>query len=335
MFSFSKKISVLITLFVLFLSGLVVSSLILNPSSVSAGAPTTKYFQFNFTNNDPAESFIVKVTDQAIADQLIQDLNGPRKLIVSGTVVAGNGGFNHSGTRYFSWSLDPSTIVTGENFIELCDSRPTMVEAEAGSWVGHQYCPWYSHVAAVYDTPPSLTYGEIGVSPRVCYIKPGQTTCSQNVLWSVNYPQSTVQVRVREAGNALFAQAPYGSAVAPWASKSPLHMDLYDGATLKGTTLVQGVDQMPITSPGGLITSSVNPCILQSNGMCTARISWNASAYPNVTITIKEASGALFAAAPYGSQDAPWIYSTGITFELRSNNVVVDSLLVKGVNIAN
>lgn len=108
-----------------------------------------RYFRYVMRGN-ANEWFIVKMTNPATIQQALDDLNGTRSLIVSGIVNSGNKEFNSP----WSWHLDPATIVLGPLFIELCNARPSYVEAHLAEWLGRQYCPWNARVNAVYDTPP-------------------------------------------------------------------------------------------------------------------------------------------------------------------------------------
>jgi hypothetical protein len=78
------------------------------------------------------------------------------------------------------------------------------------------------------------------------------------------------------------------------------------------------------------ITASPNPCTLNAQGTCTAKITWTSQNAPDLQIKIKESPGSLFAAAPSGSQDATWITAPGATFEVWSGGKVIASLNVKG-----
>jgi hypothetical protein len=87
------------------------------------------------------ESFHVSVVDEAViaeAMRRIQEEEGVA--IVIGTLARGDGGFNHP----WSWHLLPMTVRVVDFSIELCDGRPSMVEADVDYWVDtvKQFCPW-------------------------------------------------------------------------------------------------------------------------------------------------------------------------------------------------
>ena len=139
----------------------------LETESISTPATQPKYFLFQF---NPApnsnEDFIVRVENPQLIQQLTDDLKASRRLIISGIVQQGNGGFNHNGVRYWNWYLG-GTLIAGESFIEVCDARPSQVEQDVHNWIGQQYCPWENHVAAVYDFPPPLSEYKPTPTPKI------------------------------------------------------------------------------------------------------------------------------------------------------------------------
>jgi len=88
-----------------------------------------------------------------VINRLLADLNGSRKLIVSGFVTSGNGGFNNNGTINWNWHLDPQKLMVGDAFMEVCDSTPSDIENNLKLWLGKQFCPWGNRVTAVFDAP--------------------------------------------------------------------------------------------------------------------------------------------------------------------------------------
>ena len=90
------------------------------------------------------ERFKVRVTDPQDAAALQQRLSAGQTGVVSGKLVAGNGGFNSP----WSWHLDPATIEVPEVAIELCDGRPSFVEADLPYWLNSvaYFCPWGARV---------------------------------------------------------------------------------------------------------------------------------------------------------------------------------------------
>ncbi len=100
------------------------------------------------------ERFVVRVTNQALLDHMIDICEGhaPQKIVL-GTLRTGNDGYNHdpsSGTVW-SWHLREDSIVLADFAVELCDGVPSFVEGTLEYWhdlVG-EYCPWSSRIVAV------------------------------------------------------------------------------------------------------------------------------------------------------------------------------------------
>ena len=67
-----------------------------------------------------------------------------RQLFALGTLRAGNGKHN------LTWSWHLSDAMLTEAAIELCDGRPSMVEADLNYWLNSvkSFCPWGSYVHA-------------------------------------------------------------------------------------------------------------------------------------------------------------------------------------------
>ncbi len=100
-----------------------------------------------FTVDVAGEVFNVSVTDAAViaeAERRMRDDGGVG--IVIGRLAHGNGGFNQP----WSWHLVPATVQVVDFSIELCDGRPSMVEADLDYWVNtvKQFCPWGGRLVA-------------------------------------------------------------------------------------------------------------------------------------------------------------------------------------------
>jgi hypothetical protein len=91
------------------------------------------------------ERFRVLVRDASVIGALEARLGRGPGRIVSGTLRAGDGGFNAP----WSWHLDPATVELVEVAIELCDGCPSFVEGDLAAWLAvGRYCPWSSEVTA-------------------------------------------------------------------------------------------------------------------------------------------------------------------------------------------
>jgi hypothetical protein len=66
--------------------------------------------------------------------------------VINGELRAGDGGFNAP----WSWHLDPETVHAPDITIELCDGRPSLVEADTAYWIRTvgRFCPWGARVVA-------------------------------------------------------------------------------------------------------------------------------------------------------------------------------------------
>jgi len=86
------------------------------------------------------EMFLVQVTDPDRVSALEARLAAGTEGVISGDLVAGDGGVNAP----WSWHLDPETVEAPDFAIELCDGRPSMVEADLSYWLDTvgRFCPW-------------------------------------------------------------------------------------------------------------------------------------------------------------------------------------------------
>ena len=99
-----------------------------------------------FTIQVSGEQFKVKVEGQAAIAALQSRLDAGTTGVISGKLVRGNGGFNTS----WGWHLDPTTVTAPDLAIELCDGRPSMVQADLDYWIDSvkQFCPWGATVVS-------------------------------------------------------------------------------------------------------------------------------------------------------------------------------------------
>lgn len=95
------------------------------------------------------EEFRVQVTDPEeitrFQARLASGVEGP----ISGELLPGNGGFNHP----WGWHLDPTTVHVADLTMEVCDGRPSMVQADLGYWYDQvgRFCPWGAKVVRQED----------------------------------------------------------------------------------------------------------------------------------------------------------------------------------------
>jgi len=98
------------------------------------------------------ESFHVLLRDSAtIADVESRLAADVWEGIVNGEIAHGDGGFNEP----WSWHMIPETIALADFTIELCDGRPSLVEADLAYWVDTvgRFCPWGGRIVERVNEP--------------------------------------------------------------------------------------------------------------------------------------------------------------------------------------
>lgn len=104
------------------------------------------------TRSAPSEDFIAITTDSSVIAVLDQQLLLPpeqRFKIINGPIAAGNGDHNLD----WSWHFLPSEWEMVDLTIELCDGRPSLIEADLDYWLDTvgQFCPWGAYVVESLD----------------------------------------------------------------------------------------------------------------------------------------------------------------------------------------
>ncbi len=118
----------------------------------SATAPRAPASGAVFVVDVVGERFRVLVRDSGTLAQARRMVAGTEnQKIVTGELTAGTGGFNTG----WSWHLTPGTVAFAEITIELCDGRPSLVEANLAYWLGtvRRYCPWHGRIVAEEPVP--------------------------------------------------------------------------------------------------------------------------------------------------------------------------------------
>ncbi len=89
------------------------------------------------------EEFRIQVTTEAQATDLRARLMRGVRGVISGQLVQG-AGFNAP----WRWHLQPSSVQVADTAIELCDGRPSLIEADLAYWFASvkQFCPWGAKV---------------------------------------------------------------------------------------------------------------------------------------------------------------------------------------------
>jgi len=89
------------------------------------------------------ETFVMRATDPETVRIAHDNLAGRNQRFPAGPLRRGDGGFNAPWT----WHLDPGEVRMVEVAIELCDGRPSYVEAHQADYP--TYCPWGARVVGV------------------------------------------------------------------------------------------------------------------------------------------------------------------------------------------
>ena len=95
------------------------------------------------------ERFLVRVAVDAQVEAFDARLAAGGHTVINGPLVAGDGGFNQP----WSWHLDPDEVHVADLSIELCDGRPSLIEADLPYWFDSvkQFCPWGARIVERVD----------------------------------------------------------------------------------------------------------------------------------------------------------------------------------------
>jgi hypothetical protein len=122
----------------------VLTSVALTGCSESTGPSTNA--TATFLVETASETFVVRVATSAQAQALRARMASGQRGVISGELRAGDGGFNMPRT----WHLDPASVDTPDIAIELCDGRPSYVDADRSYWLNavKRFCPWGAKVVS-------------------------------------------------------------------------------------------------------------------------------------------------------------------------------------------
>lgn len=118
-------------------------------SNPSREATDTQAADFVVTVN--REAFVVRLVkpEQIAIARARADGSKPQG-IVSGKLADGDGGFNRnpSSNKRWTWHLIPESVSFPELAMELCDGRPSDVEANKSHWLNDikMFCPWSAKI---------------------------------------------------------------------------------------------------------------------------------------------------------------------------------------------
>jgi len=125
-------------------------SLLFICTAFSALRAQTRYFEFVTTcgHGDWRDTSFIAATDRiSLIDSVLLELNKPYEIrnFISGTIAAGNAGYNRNATHWFKWHFVPGEWRLAEFAVEVCDGCPyTDVDSDTSYWlrtIGF-FCPW-------------------------------------------------------------------------------------------------------------------------------------------------------------------------------------------------
>lgn len=110
--------------------------------------PSSVTLVFRMRNQPATEEFRYLTTAPELIARAREQMSLPadkRTLFAAGSIAAGNGGHNQP------WSWHFTSLTLTQVSIELCDGRPSMVEAGLDYWLNtvKSFCPWGSYLHAV------------------------------------------------------------------------------------------------------------------------------------------------------------------------------------------
>jgi hypothetical protein len=94
----------------------------------------------DFVVDVAGERFVLRTTNADTIRLATENLQGGNRRFPSGPRLDGGGGFNAP----WSWHLDPDRTQMVEAAIEVCDGKPSYVEAHQADFP--TYCPWAGRI---------------------------------------------------------------------------------------------------------------------------------------------------------------------------------------------
>lgn len=102
---------------------------------------------FRILSSDASgETFHVLILDPAVIAEADSLVGRGNVKIVNGRLARSDGGFNQP----WSWHMVPETVEFVDTAIEVCDGRPSDIEADLDYWIDTvaRFCPWGTQVVA-------------------------------------------------------------------------------------------------------------------------------------------------------------------------------------------
>lgn len=112
------------------------------------------YYEVGY-KGDPADwrdsSFVVATSDTILIAKIQMQLAMPvaQRQLVSGRLVAGNGGYNKNSTHLFKWRFKEDDWNLADASIEISDGRPyNDVDMNLNYWLNtvKRFSPWGSYI---------------------------------------------------------------------------------------------------------------------------------------------------------------------------------------------
>lgn len=116
------------------------AAILLAALMVGCSSPTEPGETADFVVSVSGETFVLRLTDPETIRLADENRRGGNSKFPLGPLRAGNGGFNGS----WSWHFDPAQTRFVDLAIEVCDGRPSYVEAHLSEFP--TYCPWGARV---------------------------------------------------------------------------------------------------------------------------------------------------------------------------------------------
>jgi hypothetical protein len=135
---------------ILFLVGMYAGGCSDNPGGPSPADPLRGGIVATFAVGE--EGFRVWIRNPgAIAEVLALQRGASSNTIPNSVLRTGDGQGDHNAP--YSWHLDPDAIEMAGATIELCDGRPSFVEANRDQFIREvgRYCPWGARLVSVED----------------------------------------------------------------------------------------------------------------------------------------------------------------------------------------